>query len=40
MSYDEKRRLIAFPDMKMGCVKFRDIDREKSRKIQAHKHPV
>lgn len=40
MSYDEKRRIIAFPDQKMGQVKLRDIDRERSRKIQAHKHPV
>ena len=40
MSYDEKRRLIAFPDVKMGQIKLRDIDRERSKKIQAHKHPV
>lgn len=40
MSYDEKRRLIAFPDEKMGQIKVRDIDREKSKRIQAHKHPV
>jgi WD repeat-containing protein 45 len=40
MSYDEKHRLIAFPDPKMGLIKLRDIDREKSRKIEAHKHPV
>lgn len=40
ISYDDSRRLIAFPDSKQGFIKLRDIDKQKSQKIDAHKHPV
>lgn len=40
ISYDESRRLIAFPDSKQGFIKLRDIDKQKSERIDAHKHPV
>lgn len=40
LSYDDTHRLIAFPDGKIGHLKLRDIDKKKSKKINAHKHPV
>lgn len=40
LSYDDTRRLIVFPDKEQGWLKVRDIDKKKSKRINAHKHPV
>ena len=40
LSYEDNRRVIAFPHSKRGVVKIRDIDEERSHLIEAHKHPV
>lgn len=40
LSYDDARRIIVFPDSKRGYLKLRDIDQKKSKKKDAHKHPV
>lgn len=40
ISYDELKRVIAFPHTKRGQIKVRDIDEENSFIIEAHRHPV
>lgn len=40
MSYELRNRIIAFPDIKTGKIRIRDLNEERSRVIEAHRHPV
>jgi len=40
LSYEDTKRIIAFPDAQRGKIKIRDIDEDRSYLIEAHRHPV